>query len=393
MRRKSVGPPRALVEVPQALDAVVPERLEAAGAASAEPQPFADLEARWRKDLQVNALDAKTQLDLVTAVLGQMAPLSIEKSQLLAQANQLRTSLASATAATDVKDTTKQLLLLSTKTVQTARTERGLAEAIERLYQTRNEVSRSISQGLADDGDKYQNTMDAVDPAGAVDLHERVRELAVYIDFAMWRKDEPRAVPSSDFQRGRNPSGPRKIEAESRSRDAARRFQGSLGRAACRRHTGERAATQSLRGEWAAEAAARRAEACGGATGRKVVVPSRRAPAIALAWQARRQRRRSCQSARSRTNMLALLALNFGTELTGRYGSLSLMAETGRNTHESGLIDTGTTNLEEKSHTGPATARPALAWFLPWRSAGDPREIRGRCSPAPPVLVDKTPAN
>ena len=153
-------------------------RLEAAGAASAEPQPFADLEARWRKDLRVNALDAKTQLDLVTAVLGQMAPLSIEKSQLLAQANQLRTSLASATAATDVKDTTKQLLLLSTKTVQTARTERGLAEAIERLYQTRNEVSRSISQGLADDGDKYQNTMDAVDPAGAVDLHERVRELA-----------------------------------------------------------------------------------------------------------------------------------------------------------------------------------------------------------------------
>ena len=107
----------------------VARRLSAAGAAPAEPRPFADLEARWRKDLGVNALDAKTQLDLVAAVLGQMAPLSIEKSQLLAQANQLRTSLASATAATDVKDTTKQLLLLSTKTVQTAKTEQELAEA------------------------------------------------------------------------------------------------------------------------------------------------------------------------------------------------------------------------------------------------------------------------
>ena len=168
------GAGASLVELQRA----VARRLSAAGAAPAEPRPFVALEARWRKDLGVNALDAKTQLDLVAAVLGQMAPLSIEKSQLLAQASQLRTSLASATAATDVKDTTKQLLLLSTKTVQTAKTEQELAEAIERLHQTRNEVSRSISQGLANDGDEYQATMDAVDPAAAKGLHERVRELA-----------------------------------------------------------------------------------------------------------------------------------------------------------------------------------------------------------------------
>ena len=70
--------------------------------------------------------------------------------------------------------------------------------------------------------------------------------------------------------------------------------------------------------------------------------------------------------------MLALLALNFGTELTGRYGSLSLMAETGRNTHESGLIDMGTTNLGDRSHT--ALQLLARRWH-------GTLEIRGRCSP------------
>ena len=84
--------------------------------------------------------------------------------------------------------------------------------------------------------------------------------------------------------------------------------------------------------------------------------------------------------------MLALLCLNLRDGTTGRY-RLYKAGRTGRNTHESGLIDMGTTNLEDNSQRG----LQLLAWRWHGTYLGDPGALL--TGAARLGRHDKTPAN
>ena len=142
---------------------------------------FIEQEGRWQNDLTVDPIPQNAQLDLVHAVLGQVAPLSIERAHLEEAIQQLQAALDNASDEMDVSETTKLLLYLAKKQKQKAITERKLRESIARLHKTRNDISRRLSQGLVQNCVDYDHSMLALVDTERDDFacfNEQVRELA-----------------------------------------------------------------------------------------------------------------------------------------------------------------------------------------------------------------------